>query len=107
MERGPEAISEHYEKLSTDLYQEVKPRMGAIDYAADYMTNGVKSSEKGLKLLEYNAALYPDSAWVNFNLAKGYKQREEMTLAKTYGLKALRLVAQDNEKLKSSVVNFL
>ncbi|BFT30566.1 alpha/beta hydrolase-fold protein [Alteromonas sp. D210916BOD_24] len=107
MERGPEAISEHYEKLSTDLYHEVKPRMEPINYAADYMTNGVHSPEKGIKLLEYNAALYPDSAWVNFNLAKGYRQREEMTLAKKYGQNALKLIAQDNEELKSSIINFL
>ncbi len=107
MERGPEAISEHYEKLSSDLYQEVKPRMASINFAADYVTNGINSPEKGMELLKYNAALYPDSAWVNFNLAKGYKQREEMTLAKKYGQKALKLIAQDNEELKSSIINFL
>ena len=107
MEKGPEAISEHYEKLSADLYQEVKPRMGPINFAADYVTNGIHSPEKGLKLLEYNAALYPDSAWVNFNLAKGYKQREEITLAIKYGQKALKLIAQDDEELKASIANFL
>ncbi len=107
MEKGPEAISEHYKKLSTDLYYEVKPRMEPINFAADYMTNGVHSPEKGMKLLEYNATLYPDSAWVSFNLAKGYKQREEMALAKSYGQKALNLMDQDDEELKTSIVNFL
>ena len=107
MESGPEAISEHYEKLSSDLYQEVKPRMGSINFAADYVTNGINSPEKGMKLLEYNAALYPDSAWVIFNLAKGYKQRREMELAKKYGHKALKLTALDNEELKASIISFL
>ena len=107
MEKGPEAISEHYEKLSADLYYEIKPRMGPINFAADYVTNGIHSPRKGMKLLEYNAELYPDSAWVNFNLAKGHKQREDLVLAKKYGTKALKLIAQDDEELKSSIVNFL
>jgi tetratricopeptide (TPR) repeat protein len=107
MEGGPEAISEHYKKLSSDLYQEVKPRMGPINFAADYLTNGINAPERGMKLLEYNVALYPDSAWVNFNLAKGYSQREEMELAKKYGQKALSLLNQDEEELKTSIVSFL
>ena len=107
MERGPEAITEHYEKLSSDLYQEVKPRMESINFAADYVTNGINSPVRGMKLLKYNAALYPDSALVNFNLAKGYKQREEMKLAKKYGHKALKLTSLENEELKASITKFL
>ena len=107
MEGGPEAISEHYKKLSSDLYQDVKPRMGPINFAADYVTNGINAPERGMKLLEYNAELYPDSAWVIFNLAKGHKQREDLVLARKYGTKALKLIAQDDEELKSSIVNFL
>ncbi|MBZ2193294.1 hypothetical protein JFJ09_13865 [Pseudoalteromonas arctica] len=71
MKKEPEAISEYYEKLSTDLYYEVKPSMGPVNYAADDMTNSIHSPEKCIELLEYNAGLYPDSTWVN--LAKGYK----------------------------------
>ena len=107
IEGGPEAISEHYEKLSSDLYQEIKPRKGSINFAADYMTNGVHSPEKGMKLLKYNASLYPDSAWVIFNLAKGYEQREQVDLAKKYGQEALNLINQDDEELKSSIASFL
>ena len=107
IEGGPEAISEHYEKLSSDLYQEIQPRKGSINFAADYMTNGVHSPEKGMKLLKYNASLYPDSAWVIFNLAKGYEQREQVDLAKKYGQEALNLINQDDEELKSSIASFL
>lgn len=107
IEGGPEAISKHYEKLSSDLYQEIKPRKGSINFAADYMTNGVHSPEKGMKLLKYNASLYPDSAWVIFNLAKGYEQREQVDLAKKYGQEALNLINQDDEELKSSIASFL
>lgn len=107
MEKGPDAISKHYKKLSTDLYHEVKPPMGSINFAADYVTNGIHSPERGMELLEYNAELYPDSAQVMFNLAKGYKQRDEMLYAKEYGQKALKLIVKDNEELKSSIVHFL
>lgn len=107
IEGGPEAISEHYEKLSSDLYQEIKPRKGSINFAADYMTNGVHSPEKGMELLKYNASLYPDSAWVIFNLAKGYEQREQVDLAIKYGQEALNLINQDDEELKSSIASFL
>ncbi len=107
IEGGPEAISEHYEKLSSDLYQEIKPRKGSINFAADYMTNGVHSPEKGMKLLKYNASLYPDSAWVIFNLAKGYEQREQVDLAKKYGQEALNLMVHEDKELKSSIISFL
>ena len=107
MEKGPEAIAEHYEKLSSDLYREVKPRMESVNFAADYVTNGINSPERGMELLKYNAALYPDSALVNFNLAKGYKQREEMELAKKYGHKSLKLTASEDEELTASITKFL
>jgi predicted alpha/beta superfamily hydrolase len=107
MEKGPEAISAHFQLLSEDLYYDVSPEMGQINYAADYMTNGVMAPEKGLKLLEYNAELHPSSAWVIFNLAKGYKLVEKTERAKMYGAKALKLVSDGDDTLKATITEFL
>ncbi|MBO1256679.1 alpha/beta hydrolase [Alteromonas sp. 5E99-2] len=107
MEGGPNAITAHYKKLSADLYYEVKPDKGSINFAADYITNGVKAPERGLALLKYNAELYPDSALVQFNLAKGYKERENLKLAKQIAEQALTLIALDEDELKTSITQFL
>jgi predicted alpha/beta superfamily hydrolase len=106
MEKGPEGISEHYKKLSSDLYYEVKPRIGSLNFAADYLTNGVKQPEKGMAILNYNASLYPDSAQVKFLLAKAYKSCGDKVRARRFSEEALVLIKED-VALKASINEFL
>lgn len=103
---GPEGFDKHFKLLSQDLFQEIKPRKGAINFASYYMT-GLESPEKGMELLQYNAGLYSDSAWVLFNLAKGYKERGDQDKAKQQAMLALGKIKSHEENLKTSIDEFI
>lgn len=107
MEQGREGIIKHFQSLSDDLYYEIKPRKGAVNFGGDYMTHGLFKPDQGMDLFKYNAELYPDSAWVQFNLAKAYKNREQNECAKQQAELALKYIGDDEEDLKASIIEFL
>ncbi|GAA80425.1 hypothetical protein [Pseudoalteromonas sp. BSi20495] len=107
MEQGREGIIKHFQSLSDDLYYEIKPRKGAVNFGGDYMTHGLFKPDQGMDLFKYNAELYPDSAWVQFNLAKAYKNREQNEYAKQQAELALKYIGDDEEDLKASIIEFL
>lgn len=103
---GPDGFDKHFKLLSQDLFQEIKPRKGAINFASYYMT-GLESLEKGMELLQYNAVLYPDSAWVLFNLAKGYEKSGNQDKARQQAMLALGKIKKHEENLKTSINEFI
>lgn len=103
---GPAGFDKHFKLLSQDLFQEIKPHKGAINFASYYMT-GHGSLEKALELLQYNAVLYPDSAWVLFNLAKGYEKSGNQDKARQKAMLALGKIKEDEENLKASINEFI
>lgn len=103
---GPKGFEKHFKLLSQDLFQEIKPREGAVNFASFYMTD-LKFPEKGMTLLQYNAKLYPDSAWVLLNLAKGYKERGDIDKAKEQAMVALKKIKLHEENLKNSIEEFI
>lgn len=121
IEQGREGIAKHFQALSDDLYYEIKPRKSSVNYGADYMTLGLFKPDKGIDLLKYNAELYPESAWVQFNLAKGYKNIEQLEDAKIHAELALKHIgdndvndkdeeedeSDDEDKLKIAIPAFL
>lgn len=103
---GPAGFDKHFKLLSQDLFQEIKPQKGAINFASYYMT-GHDSLEKAMELLQYNAVLYPDSAWVLFNLAKGYEKRGNQDKARQQAMLAVGKIKEDEEDLKASINEFI
>lgn len=106
MDAGREGISQHFERLSQDLYYDILPRKGSVDFAAEYLIHGQNEVDKGMDLLKYNQELYPDSAWVNLNLAKGYQHISNNILAKKYAQKALKLEEQGSD-FNKTIIEFL
>ena len=103
---GPDGFERHFELLSQDLFQEIKPRKGAVNFASYYM-NGHELREKGMELLQYNAGLYPDSAWVLFNLAKGYKESGKPDKAKQQATLALSKIKSHEDDLRTTIDEFI
>ena len=88
------------------MFQEIKPRDDAVNFASYYMTD-LKFPEKGMALLQYNVELYPESAWVSLNLAKGYKERGKLDKAKQQAMLALKKIKPHEEGLKTSIEEFM
>lgn len=107
IEQGREGIAKHFNKLSDDLYYEIKPRMNDVNFGAEYMTLGLFKPEQGLELLIYNAELYPESALVQFNLAKGYNNSKNVESAMEHIKLALKYINDDEEDLKASITVLL
>ena len=103
---GPKGFEKHFKLLSQDLFQEIKPRDDAVNFASFYMTD-LKFPEKGMALLQYNVELYPDSAWVALNLAKGYKERGKQDEAKQQAMLALKKIKSHETDLKTSIEEFI
>ena len=106
IEQGREGIAKHFKKLSDDLYYEIKPRKSAVNFGDEYITY-VSKPEQGLDLLIYNAELYPKSARVQLNLAKGYNNSKNAESAKQHAELAMKHIDDDDEDLKASITVLL
>ena len=99
MDAGRAGISQHFKRLSEDLYYEISPRKGSVNFASEYLIQGQNEVDKGMDLLKFNLELYPESSWVN--LAKGYQHIGDITLAKQQAQNALKLEEQGSEQFQN------